>query len=330
MIDKTLSVCGESRFVKQGMIFPSWVLFSPRTLKSLPLRYEYAFGGQCRIELTDLEAVKRLPGAHWMTPEQRAQHPDKDSAPITHSVYEPNHVGRGYAQKWYLTATKCKSVPAPQITYPDAPPVNVNLFERMAQGKESKTPALSPAGFGIRAKVHPERRVLAGTIDEAFIKGKEWLPKDFDFAIWNAAPPDQQIEHMTGDEIIILTNLCPHDTPGATVDGEGNVTLTLALPKHECFVLVRMESGEMIQHLLSIDTVIVEPDDANLSLVWRTTLPKTKEAPIRVCEARMHTHEDRDRLKADMARINGILDQARRTGQVAASQRKAAESGAAL
>jgi len=44
----------------------------------------------------------------------------------------------------------------------------------------------------------------------------------------------------------------------------------------------------------------------------------------------MHTHEDRDRLKADMARINGILDQARRTGQVAASRRKAAESGAAL
>ena len=50
----------------------------------------------------------------------------------------------------------------------------------------------------MRPKAHPERRKLVGTIDGAFINGEAWLPADFDFNIWNAAPPDQQTEFLEG------------------------------------------------------------------------------------------------------------------------------------
>jgi hypothetical protein len=286
LIDKTLAVCGERHFFKAGMVLSSWELSSPKPLTSLPLRYEYAFGGQCRIEPTDLEAAKRLPRAHWMTPEQREQHPEKDNPPIAHTVYEPNIVGRGYAQAWFLDATKCASVPAPQITYPDAP-VDAKLFQQVAQGKESKVQAPTPAGFGIRAKVHPERRALLGTVDQAFIKGEAWLPPDFDFAVWNAAPEDQQTEHLQGDETIELTNLCQAGTPCSTIDAQGNTHLALTLPADECYLQIRIKSGLFAATPLVIDTVLLEPDSQTLTLVWRAILPKSKEAPIAALEACM-------------------------------------------
>jgi hypothetical protein len=63
------------------------------------------------------------------------------------------------------------------------------------------------AGLGIRHKGHPARSRLVGTVDDDFINGRTWVPKDFDFSVWNAAWPDQQTPHLHGDETIELTNL---------------------------------------------------------------------------------------------------------------------------
>ena len=316
LIDKTLSVCGERSFKKQGLLgLYGWELSRPKTLTSLPLRHEYAFGGQCRINLND-PAAKRVAKQYRLTEDQRAQHPDQGSdqqPPVAHTVCESNLVGRGYAKSWYLDAAQCDSLPAPQIEDPKAP-ITAELFMQALQAAPTKSsqPLIEPAGFGIRAKTHPARRALIGTVDETFIKSDAWLPKDFDFAIWNAAPPDQQTAHLQGNEIIALTNLCPPNAPGARIDPKGNTVLTLMLPKHECFALIRMESGELINHPLAIDTVIVEPDEHSLTLVWRTILAKDKDAPIRVCEARMHTHADRDELKQTIAHIAGIIEREKR------------------
>jgi len=308
LIDKTLTVCGERRFFKEGMILPSWALTSPKILKSLPLRYEYAFGGQCKIDATDTEAAKRLPAAHWMTAEQRAQHPETDNLPIAHTVHEPNIVGRGYAQTWHLDAAKCISVDAPQITYPNAP-IDSNIFMQAAKGKLSEAPALSPAGFGIRAKVHPERRALLGTVDEKFIKSDAWLPSDFDFAIWNAAPLDQQTEHLRGSEGIELTNLCKADSPGAKRDAKGNTILRLVLPDVPCTLLMRMRNGTMFFHPMYIDTVIVEPEQQTLSVVWRVVFGK--DPGIRAVDARLHRDFEAgfmQRIDDEMAKRPPIID----------------------
>lgn len=328
LIDKTLTVTGPRQFTKKRwptrliqwvlkwgtltLIRPNpWKLTRARKLATLPLRYEYAYGGQNRIDASDKRAARRVPKKHRLTAEERAGHPDRDvpaaAQPAAHTVCEANLHGKGFAQAWWIGAAKPKAIPAPQIAAPGHP-LTAKLFWQSLRGKRKPTKPgqatpFEPAGLGIRAKVHPERRALLGTVDDAFIQGDAWLPGDFDFAIWNAAPVDQQTPYLQGDEIIELTNLCTPHTPGATVNAKGNTVLRLPLPQHECFTLLRLESGEMHTHPLSIDTVMIEPDDQSLTLVWRTTLIKDDAAPIRVCEARMHTLEDKKRLHAEIDRI---------------------------
>lgn len=43
-----------------------------------------------------------------------------------------------------------------------------------------------------------------------------------------------------------------------------------------------------------IDTVIVEPDERRMALVWRTVLAKDDEVPLRAVEAKNWTHAERD------------------------------------
>lgn len=331
LIDKTLTVTGERQFRKKRwpvrlvqwavqwgtltLIRPNpWKLTAPQQLATLPLRYEYAWGGQNRIDAGDKRA-KRVPEKHRLDAGQRAGHPDRDAPAeqqaVAHSVCEPNPLGLGYAQPWWLKAARVKALPAPQIADADHA-LNARLFQQALRGKpkpgrpEHARP-FEPAGFGIRAKTHPERRVLLGTVDDAFVQSKQWLPHDFDFAIWNAAPPDQQTAFLNGDEVIELTNLCAPDTPGASVDAKGNTVLRLALLRHECHLLVRLHEGAAFVHPLSIDTVIVEPDSQCLTLVWRAVLARDEDAPIRALEARMHSFEERDRLRAEIDEIKARL-----------------------
>ena len=311
LLDKSLTVTGERSFRKTNKLMQCtdmllkwgtlgtvrgapWQLTAPEPFLALPLRHEYAWGGQCRINAGD-KASEHVDKKLRLTPEELAGHPDGTVAPleqpVAHRVCEPNPVGRGFAQDWHLAVVDVDEIPAPRIEHPTAP-ITVALFDRVRSDKTGEV-AIDPAGFGIRAKVHPERCALLGTVDDAFIQSPQWLPDDFDFAIWNAAPPDQQIDYPRGDETIALTNLCPPGTPGATVDAQGDTVLELALLKHECFVLVRMASGEMFSHPMSIDTVLIEPDEQTLTLVWRIILSKTDNAPLRVCETRMRTNAAR-------------------------------------
>lgn len=328
LIDKTLTVTGEHRFarrawpyraicalVKQltfGVInLPAWKLSNPAIVAQIPLRSEYAFGGQCRINAGD-KAAKRLQKKHRLTPEQLASHPDAalppPQQPIAHTVFDGNPIGRGFAERWYLKTVGVKQIPAPQIEYPQAP-VSLGHFMACLDGKlKSENGDRVCAGLGIRAKSHPERIRLAGTIDEAFAKSDAWLPEDFDFAVWNAAPVDQQTAFLTGDEVIELTNLCDPEAVGARQNARGDTVLTLALPRHACYLLVRLQAGEMFAHPMSIDTVIVEPDSRCLTLVWRTVLAKDDEVPIRAVEARMQTFDERNQLRQEIEQIKTRIE----------------------
>jgi hypothetical protein len=286
LIDKALTVCGERHFLKGGLLgLNGWTLTDPKPITKLPLRYEYALGGQCRIDVNETEALKRLPKERWMTAEQRTSHPEKDNPPVVHTTYEANVAGRGYSQAWYWEATKCSNVLAPQITYRNAP-IDGKLFAQIAYDKTPDAKAATPAGFGIRSKGHPQRRVLLGKVDDAFIKSDAWLPQDFDFAVWNAAPLDQQIDFPSGKEVIELTNLCAPDTPGATRDKNGNTILRLTLLDEPCVLLMRMHNGTMFFHPMQIDTVIVEPEAQTVSIVWRAVFGK--DGMVRAVDARLH------------------------------------------
>ncbi|MDD2335678.1 MAG: DUF2169 domain-containing protein, partial [Geobacteraceae bacterium] len=196
ILEKKLLVKGP-RFWEKGLM-GGWTLKpSTTSITSLPLRYEYAFGGESRVNLDDPDG-NRIKAELRLSPEQRDCHPDgSDSAPIAHTIYQNNPLGIGFADEWYLKAKKLKTIPAPQIDDPIQP---ITVF-----GKT--TP---PKGFGVITKAWKQRLELAGTYDDAWLETC-WpdLPMDFDMSYGNGANPDMQVPYLNGDEEIVLTNLTP-------------------------------------------------------------------------------------------------------------------------
>jgi hypothetical protein len=223
--------------------------FPPTTpITSLPLRYEYTFGGECKISLDD-PAGKRTKVEFRLNTEQRNSHPDgPDVAPVAHSAYDCNPLGLGFVEEWYLKAKNFKSIPAPQIDDPKNPVRDL--------GK-----AYPPQGFGIITKSWNQRLVFAGTYDDAWLETR-WpdLPENFDMAYWNGAHPDMQVPYLNGDEEIVLSNL----TPGGT--------LNFRLPGLKPIVKIVCAHGRSLSVSANLDTVILEPDSMRIALVWRAVV----------------------------------------------------------
>jgi len=282
-------------FVRCGTLFllrPNpWTITKPELLKSLPLRACYAYGGECRIAADD-PGARRVARKYRLTPEQAAQHPDVQISglkpPVAHVVYEPNIQGLGFAPHWYLKATNTRRVAVPQI---EALRLRITAKQFWcAKG----APAIDPVGMGVRSKLHPQRRAMLGEVDDAFVNSSAALPEGFDFGIWNAAQPDQQVDDLAGGDIVELINLCPLKTPGAQPNTKGNLLLQLSLPEHECFLRMQWEGGSARVVVLSIDTMIVEPEDHQLTLVWRAAIPMDEVGGINLCEFGMRTFAERD------------------------------------
>ena len=316
LIDKTLRACGPREFVHAtgvsttvklvtlGLVQPTyWHLTEPTPQAQVPLRLEHAFGGQCRIEASS-SLAGRVPKAHRLTPAQAALHPQADNPPVAHEAFAANPTGCGYAPEWFLQANGAARVEAPQFEYP-ARPVTVKVFDAaVAPGQGSQDDVV--AGLGVRPKGHPERIRQAGTIDQAFIEGDAPLPPDFDFAVWNAAWPDQQTEHLQGDELIGLVNLCAADTLGARRDANGNTLLRLWLPGHLPFLVARFKSGAMGEVQAKLDTLLIEPDTCTVSCVWRATLPLSPA--VHTLELRMLEREEVDALRAEPVHADAGAD----------------------
>lgn len=335
LIDKTLVVTGERDFVKRvwpyrllatltrwgslGIIRANaWRLTAPRPVDTVPLNNEFAFGGQCRINAGD-KAARRIARKYHLKPEAQASHPDADGPaaqrPLAHAAFAANPIGRGYTRHWFIKAGGCTRLPAPQLENPHHP-IRISDFTKALTGAyENGAGSHLLAGLGVRPKGHPERAKLMGTIDDAFIKGDAWLPEDFDFAIWNAAWPDQQVDELQGDEVIELTNLCAPDTPGAQRDAQGNTRLNLRLPGDECQLLIRLETGEMFQHPMRLDTLLIEPDAQTCHLVWRAVLAKDDEVTLRAVETWLMGEKAREAARHEVeqikAHMSGRANQAR-------------------
>ena len=252
ILEKKLLVTGP-RFWGKGLL-GKWTLNSPTApIRSLPLRYDYAFGGECRVNHDDPDG-KQVKAEFRLTPEQRNCHPEgPETAPIAQTLCDNNPLGLGFAEGWYLKAKKLTTIPAPQIDDLKNP---VTIF-----GK-----TYPPQGFGIITKAWRQRLELAGTYDDAWLETR-WpdLPEDFDMSYWNGAHPDLQVPHLRGDEEITLINL----TPGGL--------LSFTLPGDTPVMAVRFESGKTAAVPLKIDTLIIDPDLMKVSLVWRVVMPTVPE-----------------------------------------------------
>ena len=269
-----------------------WKLTRPQPLVTLPVRYEYAYGGENKVLVTEPAAKRvsqryRLPGR---TPHAEGAAPDEM---LAHTVCEHNPVGRGFAEPWYVRARRIARLPAPQIESPAQPSA------RFGQ-------AGIPQGFGVIGRPWQSRLALAGTYDQRWLEERHPnLPADFDFAYWNGAPADQQVvPHLSGDETFTLCNLCPAHK-GTATDAAGNTLLSFTLPGHLPFVLTRFQDGRIGELAARLDTVIVDTarkadETPPVVCVWRATV--ATEPAVRVLEARMLTREDITALRAQSPR----------------------------
>jgi hypothetical protein len=287
LIDKTISITGERELRKYIWPIPwlltllawctlglirlnPWRLTGAKKFTSMPLRYEFAQGGQCRVEQGTKEA-QRIAKKHHLTPEQIAQHPDKDAPPLAHDACETNPVGRGFARQWYLKATRIRKLPAPRTEYASAP-VTTGQFWRTARGGALP----QPAGLGIIGRAYLPRRLLVGKIEEKAQWGENEfprLPKEFSHQYWNSAPVDQQCAHLAGQERITLINLSAPNAPYARADASGNSIVRFALPLQSLYVLAATQQGKVSVKNMVIDTVVIDLDAAQVHLVWRICLP---------------------------------------------------------
>lgn len=220
---KRLVVTGP-RLMERGRL--GWKLGEPEPAIEVPIRYERAWGGTCQWP-------RRLEG---------------DAEPELLAREERNPIGCGYADKAWLKKSKVADVDAPQIE-PVGQPFDANAAD------DQRYPVV---GLGAIGRWWLPRRLLAGTYDEAW-KRERWprLPKDFDFAYWNAAPADQQIAYPSGGEQVVLIGL-----------HEGG-DIRFRLPRPDLKLLLTLESGVPLFKPLHTDTLIFDLQALQLIVVQR-------------------------------------------------------------
>jgi hypothetical protein len=279
-------------------------LTSPEPIAELPLRYEYAWGGECRVTGSD-PAAKRIPKDIVLNGRQETTPAAQGDAPVAHSVCEDNPVGTGFVEPWFMKAVKPERIRTPQIESASAR-ITAQAWIDMQKGQSSAP--LRPAGFGVVGKAWLPRRARAGTYDEQWLAERHpGLPEDFEFSYWNGASAEMQTPHLKGNESILLTNLVPVSAPGVRADTHGNTLLRFQLPGHLPMGWAYTDRALKFAPLL-LDTLSIDLSDAGkptVTLVWRATF--LKAAGIRRFEARFVGRTDVARLAVSPENSIGVV-----------------------
>lgn len=162
------------------------------------------------------------------------------SDPRKHRIDARNPIGKGFAARRQHLHRK----PAHAIEY--------------ASGDPSRK---GPAGFGAIDRAWSPRRELAGTYDDAWAASKKpLLPEDYDDRFGLCSPPDQRpTGFLRGGERIELKCM--------TQQG----SLQFELPRRY-FVFRTLFGSRREVHRGKLVTVIIEPEDSQLFMVWQSVL----------------------------------------------------------
>ncbi len=141
--------------------------------------------------------------------------------------------------------------------------ISGQLAPNLADSKDEETPAC----YGFVAPSWQPRVAFAGTYDDAWQKSRApFLPQDFDPRFFNAAHPDLIASgYLTGGEQVVLLNLSPHGR------------LQCTLPRCTFDVTIRVDGSDETP-TPNLETVLLEPDDERLTMLWRAGVPCDKKA----------------------------------------------------
>ena len=133
------------------------------------------------------------------------------------------------------------------------------------------TAEAQPAGFSPIPPSWPQRSSKLRGPDGQWRRHRwPWLPEQFDYSFFNAAPPDQWIDgFFRGDESLQFENMHPE-----------HAVYTTRLPgmRARCFVTKRQSDDDsqpasLCEVPLSLDTLWVDMDQEKLTIVWRGRTP---------------------------------------------------------
>lgn len=241
-VRKLLRLHGPRRFERN---WGRWRLSRAEPAATIPLDYRRAFGGSFASEASDevpAEFIYKLDnpaGCGWLPGSKALKELSKP------------------ARKEILAAiSRLRQLDAPQIE--DASQPVTHPKQRMAT-----------QGFGPVARWCQPRLAYAGTYDAAWRKDAyPELPEDFDPRFHNAASSGLVCPaYLQGTEILALTGMLP----------EG--PLTQRLPGAVMLATTTAASGRKTAAPMSLDTVAIDLDARQVTLVWRSTFGR--EDPVR-------------------------------------------------
>jgi hypothetical protein len=292
LIDKSLDVTGERWLRRHGLLsrlclasleaaslgsirLAPWRLTPPVPVTALPVQYEFAYGGACRVDAlpAERERLRRRIGSDNCLPDENPDYLDGAGAtteerPLAHAEHEANPVGCGFARPWHVAAQQLDCLPVPRITAAGAPLTARDLWQAMHGAAEPGV-----AGYGCVDRAWLPRSRLAGMDQPAGGESRQRPAADFDYAWWNAAPRDQQCEHLQGGERLTLVNLCRPGHPMATRSADGDTVLSFPLPAVQPYLALTRGRQPAGARPLLLDTVLVEPEKSTVVLTWRIALP---------------------------------------------------------
>ncbi|WP_437650059.1 DUF2169 domain-containing protein [Sorangium sp. So ce362] len=124
-----------------------------------------------------------------------------------------------------------------------------------------------PAGFGPIARAWPARKRLLGKTRRETLEGPNAeIPAGFDWSYFQAAPPDQRIDFLRGDEWIVIENLHP-----AAPRLEMRLPRARGVARIEGLAASGATGGETLA--LSADTLRIDGAEQRCTVVWRQIIP---------------------------------------------------------
>lgn len=125
----------------------------------------------------------------------------------------------------------------------------------------------APACFGYVAPSWEPRKSFAGTYDEVWVKKRApYLPENFNSRYFNAAHPEMVCQgYLKGGEPVTIMKM------------SGNGPLKFAIPMCE-FETTTEIAGRTEEPVANLETVLIEPNESRLSMVWRGALECDKKA----------------------------------------------------
>ena len=291
LIDKTLTILSPRYLVNDSITGNSHYKLHIEPMPSkISLNPSSSFGGYSLIE-DNHKALKYIDKNELIPEDQRNAIKLNPHHGVIAYLQEDsfNPAGTGYCSPIYYKYVQPPRIKLSQVHNPDML-ISESLVNQVAKDKlDRDTHNQLVAGFGVRAKSHPERSKLMGTVDDFFIKSEAVVPKDFDFAIWNGAYPDQQTPFLRGNEWLTLTNLCKSNTLAANILKSGDTQLKLYLPEVLAYLELESNHPDMIATELpmKLDSVIISTDTQKVNLVWRSMIIsdyRPKEATLKMID----------------------------------------------